>query len=301
MLGGANDGSTLIALSLPSEPIPPLALLASLAAIVTLGPFLLGTAVATTVVHGLVALEGSGGKDVVLIATAVAVLVVFTLSRWGLPTSLTLALVGGLVGAAVGARLPVAWATVGRVLALGLCAPLVSVAIGFLSSRAVRRVPRQVQTGLHGCAFAAQCVAYSANDAQKLVAIMAVGTSATSSHVTARPGTQILIGATFALGTLVNIRRTAHRVGHRMVQMRVADSISSEIASAIVVLSTSALGFPVSTTQAATAALIGSGLSLSSRRVRWLEAARIAAAWVVTLPASAALGALGALTTRGLR
>jgi PiT family inorganic phosphate transporter len=134
-------------------------------------------------------------------------------------------------------------------------------------------------------------LAYSANDAQKMVAIVAIATAARLDPVAATAPTQIIIGVLFGAGVLLTLRRMASRVGEGVMYIRTPHFIATAVGASAVVLATSALGVPVSTTQAATGAAVGSGVATSPYGIRWQEVSRIGVAWVVTLPFSIALGA----------
>jgi PiT family inorganic phosphate transporter len=303
---GASDGSTLVAGSTRTNALTPLASMSILVVLVGLGPALVGTAVATTFAHRLVMFEGQGGKTALLMAVLAALVVVFDLTRRGFPTSLTLALIGGIVGAGLGSRLPVNWGVVGQALASGVLAPFASIAVAYVVSRAVARLPRRVTAGrsarhLERAGFLAQAVAYSANDAQKLVAILAVAAGASLNPVPVRAGPQLLVAVGFAVGTLLAIRRVGRRISDRIVRVRSANNIAAEFSAALVVFTSSALGMPVSSTQVATTAVVGTGITGGARRIRWDEAANIGLAWVLTLPASIALAFLVSGAVRLLR
>ncbi|MFD0632621.1 hypothetical protein ACFQ9X_14460 [Catenulispora yoronensis] len=115
-----------------------------------------------------------------LIGVAAALAVVLLLSLRGLPTSLTLAVVGGLAGAGLGAGLPVPAGSVATVLLAAALAPIISALIAWLVTRSLRlagtrRSTAAVATGrTHRVAFPLQCLAYGANDGQKMIALFAV-------------------------------------------------------------------------------------------------------------------------------
>ena len=304
LVSGANDGSTLVAMGTRTRAIPPAVGIAVMLVLVAVGPLLVGTAVATTLAHRLVAFGGAEGRVALLAAVVTALIVVFVLTRRGTPTSLTLALTGGIVGAGIGARLPVQWPVAGRVLVIGLAAPLLSVVAGWLVYRALRGpLGRLVaQRFIHVSqylGFALQCLAYSANDAQKMVAIVAIGTSAQLNPVAATVEGQLAIALLFGAGILLTLRVMAGRVGEGVMYIRTPHFIATSIGSSVVVLATSVLGVPVSSTQAATGAAVGSGVAASPFSIRWNEVSKIGLAWVITLPVSivlaAVLAALGRL------
>lgn len=306
-VSGANDGATLIALSLPNVTLRPLASIGILAAAVSLVPLMVGVHVAETLARGLVSFEGRDGRLLFLGAVIVALGVTGTLSRQGLPTSLTLALVGAIVGTGIGRGLGVAWGTVGSVMVIGLAAPLVSGLLGLLIARAFAWLPAGHRAwgelrALGAVAFLLQAAAYATNDGQKMIAIFAIALGLSpGGQVGVALWSQLLLGLAFALGTLWGIERLASRLGRGVLQVRVLHSVASEFATAGAVFSSALLGAPVSTTQAATAAAIGAGVSQTRRRVRWEQAARIGAAWVLTLPSAAALGAVAAVIVGSLR
>ncbi len=293
-ISGANDGATLVALSLPNVALRPLYSVAILALAVAAVPLAVGARVADTVARGLVPFEGREGTALFLGAVVVALVVTVALSRRGLPTSLTLALIGAIVGTGLGRNLGIAWGTVASVLAIGLAAPLVSGILGLLAARALAWLPpgwRNLRT-VGAASFLLQSGAYATNDGQKMIAIFAIAVGlGPGGRVLVAPWSQALLGLAFAIGTLLGIERVARRLGLEVFHVRALHSISSEAASAVAVLGSALLGAPVSSTQAATAAVIGAGVSQTFWRVRWEQAARIGAAWVLTLPTSAALGA----------
>jgi inorganic phosphate transporter, PiT family len=304
LVSGANDGSTLVAMGTRTRAIPPAVGIAIMLVMIAVGPLLVGTAVATTLAHRLVSFGGPEGRVALLAAVVTALIVVFALTRRGTPTSLTLALTGGIVGAGIGARLPVQWPVVGKVLVLGLAAPLLSVVAGWLVYRALRGplgrlVAQRLIHVTQYLGFVLQCLAYSANDAQKMVAIVAIGTAAQLDPVGATVKGQLAIALLFGVGILLTVRVMAGRVGEGVMYIRTPHFIATSIGSSVVVLATSLLGVPVSSTQAATGAAVGSGVAASPFSIRWNEVSKIGLAWVITLPVSivvaAGLAALGRL------
>ena len=306
LVSGANDGATLVAMATRTRTVRPAAGIAVLVAFVAFGPLLVGTAVATTLAHRLVAFGGEDGRVALLAAVITALVVVFVLTRQGTPTSLTLALTGGIVGAGLGAGLPVQWPTVGKVLVIGVAAPLLSIPAGWLVYEIMRGplgrfIARRFITETQYAGYLLQCLAYSANDAQKMVAIVAIGSAAQLDPVAATVRGQLLIAALFGAGILLSVRVMAARVGEGLMYIRTPHFIATSIGSSCVVLATSALGVPVSSTQAATGAAVGSGVATSPFSVRWKEVSRIGMAWVVTLPLSLALAAALAVAGRMVR
>ncbi|MDP8958590.1 MAG: inorganic phosphate transporter [Actinomycetota bacterium] len=301
-LNGANDGGVLVAAGLKIPSIRPAAALAALAVALAAVPAVLGTAVASTLTDRLVSLQDQRGRVVLLAAIVGAVVVAALLARRGLPTSLTLAVVGGFVGAGLGGRLPVSWGTVGFVMAMGMAAPLAGAAGALAVSRAWSRLPPTAGAGrlirnTHRVAFVLLCLAYGFNDGQKVLAVMAVTLGITAHAVATNAFLMVGLAAVFAWGALLGLPRYANGSGLAMLPVRPLHAVTAELSSALAVIGSAAVGAPVSMTQSMMGALVGSGMNEGRRRVRWQQAARVAAAWLFTLPlavAAAAATAAGA-------
>jgi PiT family inorganic phosphate transporter len=154
-----------------------------------------------------------------------------------------------------------------------------------------RFIARHWIDGAQYAGYLLLALAYSANDAQKMVAIVAIGSSAQLDPVAATVPGQIAIAGLFGAGILLTLRTMASRVGEGVMYIRTPHFIATSVGSSCVVLASAALGVPVSTTQAATGAAVGSGVATSPFGVRWKEVSRIGVAWIVTLPLSLGLGA----------
>lgn len=305
VINGANDGGALLSLSLRTAGLRLVAAWVGLSAAVALAPAVLGTGVATTLAVRLVD-GGPGGQRMVAAAVTAAVVVIAGLGRGGLPTSLTVALVGGLVGAGLGGGGTVAWRPVGGVVAAALAAPLVGAVIAYGLSRLAHRLvapggAARFLARAHRLTFALQCVAYGANDGQKMLAVGAVATGLTGTGAgagsTVPAAWPLLLGAAvaFLVGAGLGLRRYGRTVVG-VIPLRQSNAVVAEASASAAVLGSAALGAPVSMTQAVAGGLVGTGVSEGQARVRWQVAGRIVVAWLVTLPAAVGVGAgLGAL------
>lgn len=306
-VSGANDGATLAAMGTRTGALSTLAGVSILVVAVGAVPAAVGTGVATTLAHGLVAFEEHGGRLAFLLAVASALLVVVVLTRRGLPTSVTLALTGAIVGVGVGAGLSVTWTTVVPVLVAGLLGPFCVFGVGFLLAPAIRRglgspsAPERRSRVLQRLGFLLQSLAYGANDAEKMVAFMAIATGASLNPVHANVVDQIVLAACFGAGSLVAVRRLSARVTEQMVRVRNESSLSALVASSGVVLAGSALGIPLSSTQSATAGLLGGSGRLTPYRIRPQQVTALLVAWAVTLPTAGLLAGLCGLAVRVVR
>ncbi|MER5621529.1 inorganic phosphate transporter [Streptosporangium sp. NPDC002544] len=309
LVSGANDGATLIGLGLRFPRFPGWAAATILVVVLFAVPYLLGVTVARTFTERLAGLGTSGGAAAFLVGVVIAVAVVTVLTGRGLPTSLTLAVIGGIGGAGLGAGLPVSWTDLGTVLAIGACAPVAGLILGYLLGAVSRRVPSyrrmsRLVSGTHLLAYTAQCVAYALNDGQKMIAVVSVavgvgrGGLGGVGPIEVPPAWMAVLVALFLAGALTSLIRVGGRLGRGLVITRPLHIVSAEAAATGAVLGSSALGSPVSMTQSITAGVVGSAASEGMRRVRWQGVVNVGTAWLVTLPSSMALGCLGGLALR---
>lgn len=300
---GVNDGGSLLSTGLKVPSIRPFKAVLILVASTAVVP-LLTTAVAAKFAHGMVAFHGERAKPAAAVGVVCAILVVVALTWRGLPTSLTLALVGGLAGSGMGFGLDVAWSSIVRVLGVGACAPVVGGVLAYLISRAMRLAPAAPPLNgavcrMHRIAFVMQTVAYASNDGQKMLGIwVALGLTA----LVGAPSPLILsaICLLFGLGVVLGLPKVARGLSNGVLLVRPAHAVSAEFASSLAVLGTAALGVPVSMTQAIAGGLIGTGLSHGRRRIRWTEVSRIGLAWLITLPCSCVLAGVTGVVLRRL-
>lgn len=309
LISGANDGATLIGLGMRFPHTPGWVAAVILGAVLFAGPYALGVAVARTFTEGLAGLGTRDGALVFLAGVVTAVGVVAVLTGRGLPTSLTLALIGGVSGAGLGAGLPVSWGRLLTVLAVGLAAPLAGLVLGYALGAASRRAPSyrrmpRLVLGGHLLAYAAQCAAYAVNDGQKMIAVVSVAVDVNRDgpgrvgDVAVSPAWMAGLTALFLTGALTSLTRVGERLGRGLVITRPLHVVSAETAATAAVLGSSALGSPVSMTQSVTAGVVGVVASEGTRRVRWQGVLNVGTAWVVTLPSSMLLGCVAGLAVR---
>jgi PiT family inorganic phosphate transporter len=261
-----------------------------------------GTAVARTV--------GSGMVDVSIVTTSVILAgltgaIIWDLITWyyGLPTSSSHALIGGYAGAAVAkvgtsALILSGWTKtlifivlapmIGLTLAFVLMTTLMWIFRGFAPSR-VDRYFRKLQL----VSAALYSLGHGGNDAQKTMGIIA-GALFAGGYLTEFmiPFWVVLAAhAAIALGTLAGGWRIIHTMGSKITRLQPVGGFAAETAGAISLFMATNLGVPVSTTHTITGAIIGVGSTRRLSAVRWGVARRIVWAWVLTIPASAAISA----------
>lgn len=302
---GANEGGAIITMGLLLPWLRPLGAIVVIVAGVVGAPLVLGIGVAETLSEDLVAFHPGGDHQALGVALVAAMLVVAALTVLGIPTSLSLALIGGITGSGVGFGLPVSWSVVVTVLVVGVVATLLAGVGGAVVARALRWLPagRHARRAAHAAmtvGYVAQAVAYGANGGQKMLAVFAIGAGAGAIHSRSALGTLAVIGSCFAVGVALSLRRVAGRLGRDLMVVRPVHAMSAEYASSAAVLSSLSVDMPVSMTQAIGASLVGAGVTDGVRRVRWKAAARLATAWAVTLPCSVFVAVDGALVIRSL-
>ncbi len=301
---GFHDTANAVATSISTRAMPPKVAVTMAAILNFVGAFL-SLEVAATIASGIV------DADLVTPAIVFSGLIgaiTWNLVTWwfGMPSSSSHALIGGVVGAAFAAAGPeavlgigiiekvVVPALVAPVLALAVCAVAISLAYRIVGRRHPGPVTRGFRLGqiVSGSLFS---LSHGTNDAQKtmgiiFLALVANGTLATSADV---PTWVVVSAATaIALGTYVGGWRIIRTMGSRIIKMDPAQGFAAQGAGAAVILSASHVGFPLSTTQVISGAIMGAGAAKRLSAVRWGVAGNIAIAWVLTLPASAAVGAL---------
>jgi PiT family inorganic phosphate transporter len=268
-----------------------------------LAAFTFGTAVASTVGKGMVDL--SVVTSAVILAGLLGA-IIWDLITWyvGLPTSSSHALVGGYAGAAVakagwGALVASGWI---KTLVFIVLAPMMGMALGLALSMiaiwmfkdfAPHRVDRWFRR-LQLVSAALYSLGHGTNDAQKTMGIIA-GVLLTAGYLEAFtiPLWVILSAhAAIALGTLSGGWRIVHTMGSKITKLQPFGGFAAETSGAITLFVASALGVPVSTTHTITGAIVGVGSVRRVSAVRWGIARRIVWAWVLTIPASAAIAAI---------
>jgi PiT family inorganic phosphate transporter len=307
---GFHDSSNSIAALVVTRAARPPAALALAAACHLAGPLVAGTAVADTV--GSVVHPPPGQVVAVVGAALTAALVWNVLTWWrALPTSSSHGLVGGLVGASLVAtgRHGVNWGGLSGLHPHGVLGVLVGLAIspllgGLAGAAAVAvliRALARARAGVAGWVRRAEWVSsgalafsHGANDAQKTMGVLTLVLLATGHLAAFTVPLWVKLAAAVALtaGTAFGGWRIIRTVGRGIYRLHPLDGLASQLGSAAVILTAARLGAPVSTTHVVAATVVGVGADQRRRHVRWRIVADVASAWLVTLPATAALAAV---------
>ncbi len=313
VLNGVNDAAAAVAMPVVTRVARPGHAVVLAAVFNFLGPLLMGTAVAGTIA-GIVRVEGAEGVAIVGAGLTAAVAWCAIGWRRGLPTSAGHALIGGLAGAAMAADGldGVNWGGLDGLRPTGVLGALFalffSVVLGLVGGavadllvrRSLRRAKRTVSPSFvagQWVSAAALSFGHGANDAQKSMgAIAAILLAAgIQSNVAVPPWATLAAATALTVGTALGGWSIVRTVGRRLVQVHTIDGLVIESTSAAVVVASSIVGAPVSTTQVLASSVVGSGIGRRrGRHVRWSIAGRIAVSWAVTLPV-AAVGAAALL------
>ncbi|MET0187673.1 MAG: inorganic phosphate transporter [Pseudonocardia sediminis] len=296
---GFHDAANAIATSVATRALTPRVALAMAALMNLLGAFL-GTEVASTVGSGIIdAPQGISGLMVVLSALIGAI--VWNLVTWwfGLPSSSSHALIGGLVGAALASSGGVQWSGVlEKVIIPMVVSPIVGFVLAGLLMIAIlwvfrRGRPSRLTRGFRHAqtvSAAAMALGHGLQDAQKTMGVIVLALVVGGFHQGFEvPWWVVLISAgALSAGTYAGGWRIMRTLGRRMIDLDPPRGFAAE-ATASAVLYTSAFVFaaPISTTQTITSSILGVGATKRLSAVRWGVAGNIAVAWVLTIPAAA--------------
>ncbi len=259
--------------------------------------------VAATVGKGIV---DPGVVDQYVVFGALMGAIAWNLITWyyGLPSSSSHALIGGMIGATVAkaGTAPLLGAGIGKTALFIVLSPLIGFALGALLMVAVswicfRRTPRTVDRWfrrLQLLSSALYSIGHGSNDAQKTMGI--IWLLLISAGVTTRdhlPGWVIVsCYVAIAAGTLFGGWRIIKTMGQRITKLRPVGGFAAETGGAIALFTATGLGVPVSTTHTITGAILGVGSANRPNAVRWGVFADIVLAWLLTIPCSAFMAAL---------
>lgn len=317
-LNGFHDAANSIATVVSTRVLSPKIAVAWAAFFNFFAAFLLGTAVAKTIGHGMIRLD-IVTQYVVMAGLAGAIVWDLLTWWWGLPTSSSHALIGGYAGAAMARAAyvrgpshafevitPGGWT---KTLIFIVVAPIMGLIIGWVLMVAVywllqRKTPQRVDKWfrkLQLLSAAAYSLGHGGNDAQKTMGIVAgalfTGGIMSKEDFAGNWGHYhwpIILAAhmAIALGTYFGGWKIVHTMGSKITKLKPVGGFCAETAGAMTLFGTALAGIPVSTTHTITGAIVGVGSTTRLSAVRWGVARRIVWAWVLTIPAAAGVAAL---------
>lgn len=308
---GFHDTANAMATSIATGALRPRVAVALSAALNLVGAFL-SVAVAATVAKGIVRLDAVGGQGLIVIVFAGLVGgILWNLLTWlfGLPSSSSHALFGGLIGATLAALgwSGVIWASgsdgvLAKIILPAVLAPVVAALVSAIGTWLVYRITRAAEEekvtegfrwGQIGSASLVS-LAHGTNDAQKTMGVIFLALVAHGT-LTKDDDLPLWVMAACALaiaaGTYLGGWRIIRTLGKGLVEIDSPQGLAAESASAAIILTSAHFGLPLSTTQTATGSILGTGLGKGAE-VRWAVMGRMVVAWLLTLPLAAVAGAI---------
>ncbi len=301
---GFHDSANAIATSVSTRALTPRAALA-MAAVMNLAGAFLGSGVAKTVSEGLIATP-TGGKGMGILFAALLGAIVWNLVTWyfGLPSSSSHALFGGMVGAALAGGTQVYWSGVlDKIVTPMFLSPVVGLIVGYLVMTAImwifrRANPHKAKRGFRiaqTVSAAGMALGHGLQDAQKTmgVVVMALVIADVEDYGDPIPVWVKLVSALMlSLGTYAGGWRIMRTLGRKIIELDPPQGFAAETTGASIMFTTAFLfKAPISTTHVITSAIMGVGATKRVNAVRWGVAKNIVLGWFITMPAAAIVAA----------
>lgn len=301
---GFHDSANAIATTVSTRALTPRAALA-MAAVFNVVGALVSTEVARTVGKGIIDAP-KGHEGAVIILAALIGAIVWNLGTWyfGLPSSSSHALIGGLVGSALAGSETVKWSGIEeKVLIPMVISPLVGFGLSYLFMLAIlwafrKANAHRAQRGFKWAQIASAATmsfGHGSQDAQKTMGVIfaALVVSGDLKDSDDMPVWIILSAAgAIAAGTYAGGYRIMRTLGRRIIALTPANGFAAQTVASGVMLATAQYGLPVSTTQVISSSVMGVGATRRLSAVRWGVAGNIFIAWILTIPAAAGVAAL---------
>jgi inorganic phosphate transporter, PiT family len=302
---GFHDTANVVATAISTRAISPRAAVAIASLLNFVGAFI-SLKVAATVAQGFV--DSSAITPTVVFAGLIGA-IAWNLITWyyGLPSSSSHALIGGLVGSVIVAQ---GFAAVNgegllsKLIVPAIVAPLVAFAVAGIAILLIYWIVGRLRPGAVGRGFrlgqlasgGLLALSHGTNDAQKTMGVITLALVANGdiapSNFHVPTWVVILSASAIALGTFTGGWRIIKTMGAKIISMDPAQGFAAQGAGAAVILAASSVGYPLSTTHVISGGIIGAGAAKRFSAVRWGVAGNIIGAWVITLPAAALVGGL---------
>ncbi len=322
---GFHDTANAMATSIATRALSPKAAV-TLSAILNLVGAFLSVEVAITVTNAVIRIQNADGTPkpelmadqghglLLILMAGLAGAIVWNILTWlwGLPSSSSHALFGGLIGATVASMGwgGVKWigegyqldGVVGKVILPALLSPAIAIIVAMVGTRLVFKITEGVAQRYQETGFrwgqigtaSLLSLSHGTNDAQKTMGVVTLALIASGNwtQTTEIPvWVKIACALAIASGTYIGGWRIIRTMGKGLVEISSPQGMAAESASAAVILTSSQLGFALSTTHVCTGSILGTGLGRKGATVRWGVAGRMGLAWLTTLPLAAIVGA----------
>jgi PiT family inorganic phosphate transporter len=312
---GFHDAANVVATIITTRALSPKRALVIAAVCEFIGPFLFGTAVAQTIgeniIHGSTFDPQAVHTSAALIMAALVGAILWNLLTWffGLPSSSSHALIGGMVGAVLVAHGAgkILWGGVLYVVASLVLSPLFGLFFGMLFLRVTFRIFRNATPKVNYFfnrmqipSSIALALSHGANDAQKSMGLITLSLVILGFSPTFHIPIWVVASCAgaIALGTASGGWRIIKTMGSKIYRLRSVHAFCAQTASATVILGAAMVGGPVSTTHVVSSSIMGVGAGQRISAVRWGVAKNIILAWFITIPASAVMAGLSFLLIR---
>ncbi len=321
---GFHDTANAMATSIATGALKP-KVAVGLSAILNLVGAFLSIEVALTVSNKIVAIQAPDGTPVpglmgvpilIILFAGLVGGILWNLATWlfGLPSSSSHALFGGLIGSAIAALGigGVKWdGVITSIIVPAVASPVIAGTVAGLGTWIVFKIVTSIPEARRDAGFrwgqvgsaSLVSLAHGTNDAQKTMGVITRALIAYGSwtNVHAIPAwVKIACAVTIAAGTWIGGWRVIRTLGKGLVEITSPQGMAAETASAAIILSSSHLGMALSTTHVATGSILGSGVGKPGAQVRWAVAGRMGIAWLITMPAAGLVGALCWFIIHGL-
>ncbi|MEU7568374.1 inorganic phosphate transporter [Streptomyces fradiae] len=308
---GFHDSANAIATSVSTRALTPRAALL-MAAVMNLAGAFMGSGVAKTVSEGIIATP-TGDKGMGILFAALVGAIVWNLVTWyfGLPSSSSHALFGGMVGAALAGGTEVIWGGVLEKIVIPMfVSPFVGLIVGYLVMAAImwifrRSGPHKTKRGFRiaqTVSAAAMALGHGLQDAQKTMGIVVMALVIADVEQSGDPiplWVKVASALMLSLGTYAGGWRIMRTLGRRIIELDPPQGFAAETTAASVMYSASFMFHaPISTTHVITSAIMGVGATKRINAVRWGVAKNIVLGWFITMPAAAAVAAVSFFAVR---
>ena len=300
-INGMRDSSSIVATMISSRAFSPRVALSITAVAEFVAPFLFGITVAKTIGSDIVA---SNVLSLTALSAGLLSAILWNLITgfFGIPSSSSHALIGGLVGAALASAGLTALNLTGliKVLVALFTFPIVAFVAGFLVLKLIYFLVQHASPNINNFFKRSQLITalalalgHGSNDVQKTIGIITLSLiiGGTLSEFSV-PFWVIFVSAlTMAIGASLGGWRLIRTLGGKFYKIRPVHSFATQLTSGVVILTASWFGLPISTSQVVSSAIVGVGASERIGKVRWSVAGDVLVAWLITIPVSALFSA----------
>ena len=302
---GAHDCANAIATVVSTKVLSPRTAVMMAAVLNLVGAFL-GTEVAHTLGGGIVQPEVVNNSEILVLAGLLGAIMWNSITWYfGIPSSSSHALIGGLIGAALayaGPEAVNAVSIVKKVIAPLFLSPLAGFCAGFILMTVLTLVFYRIKRAAANAFFRKaqvlsagfMALSHGLNDAQKTMGVitLALLIFGRIDDITVPLWVKVACALAMAAGTSIGGWKIVKTMGHKIFKLEPVHGFAAESAAALVIAGASSLGAPISTTHTITACIFGVGSSKRLSAVRWGVAGNLVVAWLLTIPAAAAVGAI---------